>query len=95
MELTKFEQKVISMIHGFIDNSGYLEKDFIEDLRKIMPLTCTETERKFLDEIKGRGEYLEYANAKRIVFGHIDQGVKSTLYQDDFETDLKDLIEGK
>jgi hypothetical protein len=88
-ELTEFETRLFELAYEYYEDVHAVES-FIQDLRKIMPPTCTPNERKFLDEIKEKSKYIK---------GHINEwveiGYNSSFNQDDFEVHLKELVKKK
>jgi hypothetical protein len=93
MELTEFE---IGLLNRIKKVTGYgMSDSFIADLRKIMPPTCTKTERKFLDEIKRNGKidsdgYLVFSS-----YEPYNDSPGTQLDQSDFEANLSELVEKK
>jgi hypothetical protein len=96
MELTEFEEGAINACRRYRMDDDYALEDFIEDLRQIMPPTFTLKDRKFLDEIRGKGEYID--NMGCIIIPKLDVNSNEHtgfLFQSDFETNLSELVEGK
>jgi hypothetical protein len=92
-KITEFEHKLLRLVDNAIDKG--LDFDpwvFITDLRKIMPPTCTLIERKFLDEVREKGEYEQ--NGSFYFYGKINMGYDGYINQAGFNANLKDLIEG-
>jgi hypothetical protein len=46
-DIDKFDHRVFDLLDQYWYNPTYTQDMFVEDLNKIMPPTCTETERKF------------------------------------------------
>jgi hypothetical protein len=90
-DITELENKLIAAAEKFWLDPNYMQYDFVDDLRKIMPPVCTLNDRKFLDEVKGNynldddGDLVRPASKFRR---------SATLYQYDFETNFGDLIRG-
>jgi hypothetical protein len=84
-ELTDFEKKLDELVKSYSYCSGEHQfpnhYSYYEDLRKIMPPTCTENERKFLDKLK---------EAKSLMMTVITaEGIES------YDVDFKKMIEGE
>ncbi|MCA6437058.1 MAG: hypothetical protein IM592_11285 [Bacteroidetes bacterium] len=92
MELTEFEERAINACRRYKMDDDYALEDFVEDLRKIMPPTCTKTERKFLDEIKEKAKLI-----RPNVYAIFPEPLKlrSVIFAKDFEANLSELVEGK
>jgi hypothetical protein len=89
-KLTEFE---IGLLNRIKKVTGYgMSDSFVEDLRKIMPPTCTKTERKFLDEIKEKAKLI-----RPNVYAIFPEPLKlrSVIFAKDFEANLSELVEGK
>jgi hypothetical protein len=93
-ELTEFEVKLLESIKNI---TGYgLSKYFIQNIRKIMPPTCTENERKFLDRVREGNLYTSESKdsvvKSFIVFGNPENEC-SIIMQSDFPgINLKELV---
>jgi hypothetical protein len=93
-KLTDFEQQVLNSID--LRDTGFgIDKDsFLEDLREIMPPTCTKNERKFLDEIKEKFQHGKYNEQTVLCYSdNHNVDLYSLIYQDNFESNLKELVE--
>lgn len=97
MELKEFDEKVIEALEESASVScTYVQDEVIYDkflslLRDIMPPTCTANERKFLDEIREKGEmsgYDFYPNR----WMKMRDSEDTTICQGDFETNLRELV---
>jgi hypothetical protein len=90
-KLTEFEQLLVQVIKDNIETYSYYfdENAFIKDFRQIMPSTCTENERKFLDRV--RADLVYDGNVLVKIFG----GSHTTIIDEvDFpDIDLKALVE--
>ena len=90
-KITEFEENVLKFVKKYKEMKSYYQIDFIYDLRKIMPPVCTETERKFLDELK---EKYEWDNDDRVLSNK--EGSKiDVIHQDHFDANLSELVEKK
>jgi hypothetical protein len=90
-KLTEFEERAINACRRYRMDDDYALEDFIEDLRQIMPPVCTETERKFLDELK---EKYEWDNDDRVLSNK--EGSKiDVIHQDHFDANLSELVKKK
>ena len=91
-DLTEFEAKVKDIYFesiGMFKGSNW----FVEQLRQIMPPTCTETERKFLDEIKERSWYVTNPALNLFCIEIRSKHSNVILHQSDYKTNLKELVE--
>ena len=93
MELTEFEEGAINACRRYRMDDDYALEDFIEDLRKIMPPTCTKTERKFLDEVKERSWYVTNPALNLFCIEIRSKHSNVILHQSDFKSNLKELVE--
>jgi hypothetical protein len=94
-DITEFEEKVLRLVIDNIDHGefyfDFTDEKFIADLRQIMPPTCTETERKFLDRV--REDFCAINDTIQSI-GAGASGEIYCLYQSDFpDIDLKELVE--
>jgi hypothetical protein len=80
-ELTEFEEEIAEYVYQYANEKSYLMENFIQDLRKIMPPTCTPNERKFLDTLK------ESKSLMMTVF--TAEGIES------YNVDFEKMIEGE
>lgn len=53
---------------------------------------CTLEQRNFLDEIKEKGEYLDFAKCIKIQLQEEDGEPTTFIFQRDFQTNLKNLL---
>jgi hypothetical protein len=91
-DLTEFEEGIIDYLEN---NPEHAKEEFIFYLRKIMPPTCTENERKFLDEIKEKSWHV---GNKWLELDCIEIKCKhnnAILNQKEFQSNLKELVEKK
>lgn len=89
MELTKFEQglkQIVATMHN--GNPSHIKK-VIEQIRAIMPPTCTPNERAFLDEIREKGRPTKHG--EHITINTV-RGSYYELKQCDFKSNLKELV---
>jgi hypothetical protein len=96
-DITEFEYEIEAIINRATSISGELDiKEVINCLREIMPPVCTKTERKFLDEMKEKAEYIN--NMGCIIIPKLDVNSNEHtgfLFQSDFDANLSELVEGK
>ncbi|MDZ4726179.1 MAG: phage Gp37/Gp68 family protein [Leptospira sp.] len=91
---TELEEKIIQAAHIACMESG-MEKSptpnrLIDKLRKIMPPTCTTNERQFLDEIREKCKWFPYSDG---MIGMKPNGNATNIFQVNFETNLRELVE--
>ena len=87
-DITKLEQKILNAIRNARDYEDFYENQFIDELRQIMPHTCSETERKFLDRVRENFKY----DARELVDKN-DNLTCTRIHQIDFpDIDLKELV---
>lgn len=88
-KLTEIEKQIMTLVWKSIAGTGLLEQTFIEGLREIMQPTCTANERKFLDEIREKGEWF-----KSMIPGKDALWLDSScIRQSDFESNLQELVD--
>ena len=92
MELTEFEERAINACRRYRMDDDYAMEDFVEDIRKIMPPTCTLIERKFLDEVMGKAKLIR---PNVYVINLEPNKISSVIFAKDFEANLSELVEGK
>ena len=90
-KLTEFEENTLQLVEKYKEIKCYYQIDFVSDLRKIMPPTCTPNERKFLDEVKEKGEYEQ--NGSFYFYGKINMGHDGYINQAGFNANLPELLE--
>jgi hypothetical protein len=92
MKLTEFEERIRMIYENFVAyNKGAI--GFIQELRNIMPPTCTLNERKFLDEIKIRGYLNDFQDL--IISEPKDYAFSALRKKDFLDIDFKELVEKK
>ena len=90
-KLTEFEERIrMIYLNCVAYNKGAI--GFIQDLRQIMPPTCTLNERKFLDEVKSKGKLIR---PNVYVIYREPYKIGSVIFAKDFEANLSELVEGK
>ena len=87
MEPTEFERKMLDVIYNTMTGNFAKGQDaYLDAIRKIMPPTCTATERMFLDEIMEKGKYNPGYDA-------IEIGEGTVVYNKDFQWAMvKELV---
>lgn len=94
-KLTEFEESLVEFVQEYFDTKINFKLNFIKRLRQIMPPTCTPNERKFMDEIREKGEWWNVLDCLRIKLQKEDGKNSSNLFQRDFEANLSELVEGR
>jgi hypothetical protein len=92
-KLTDFEQQVLNSID--LRDTGFgIDKDsFLEDLREIMPPTCTKNERKFLDILKFEGIGEDLTGEWEMILSRHNRGTWIFTDKQYPEINLKELVE--
>ena len=91
MEPTEFERKMLDAIYNTMTGNFAKGQDaYLDAIRKIMPPTCTATERMFLDEIREKLsiEIIPFTMGKEICI----QAGNTRIHQANFGTNLKELV---
>ena len=89
-KLTEFEHEALLCAKRYLSIPSFDDDNFIENLRKIMPPTCTPNERKFFDLLRERSTYDSWR--EELIFVGED-GEYNTLKQYHFEgIDLKEFV---
>lgn len=89
--LTEFENKLLQLLYPIKEETWF--KNFISDFRRIMPPTCGEEQRKFLDELAIKYE-LKTEIVDNTSFVYL-ANAPSIIYQYDFKADLQKVMTGE
>lgn len=93
-KLTEFEQAMVSQVanvFGYVNLYPEFEDKLVRVIRQIMPPICTPNQRKFLDEIRSKGEFVKSVlPGKNAIWLNY-----SCIRQSDFESNLSELVEKK
>ena len=87
--LTELEENILDAVRrNYV--GAFDTKQFVKELRQIMPPTCTPTERKFLDRVREIGILVNSTREKSKVTILLEA---SRVYDEDFpDIDLKELV---